>query len=533
MKDKIKQIEFIDQKLLPLYKIVSIQDYKSSVSLADIKKIKNIIDDLNALLPEIKELFPVKEFNLHKTNNKIATHTQVYAFLKTCLQIANIPFEITRDNKIASVRLIEKNISLENYIKTIKMSDVRVRDAYMMKSTLSEDQNTDQSGLISCDDLEMGVKKEYQQEYYIPFHKVSLSYDGKSIGINLTRLLKDLNSVTVEIIGNSLLLTSNFIDKTFYGSKYHIDVAGSIYHEGILEKDKNIFPNKKCPMPFSKNLFSQISLVIHCDFSHRYDFLKDNTCIKIITNHVIFKKKMIDRLSNKNYCVEFVNSDTKLTFAQGMVQVYYKKDSPIEKEMSCQKRLNEELEKLGGQEFIVGKYTCYRLKKCSYHDKDQYGGIQGLIPIASGYDICCQELTDVPLNISYYTKNDNIYKFEHTFLRTHDAISNIKIIFPKAIKITKVHIQIMGAVNFWEWPERDIEPDFTYENGNMTVKINLPPNHYLPMSAYGLVLTLEFEDSYDLANYMINSATLSYDALLAETILRQQLMTNNADFILE
>jgi len=529
MKDKIKQIEFIDQKLLLLYNIKSVQDYNSKVSLNSIKKIKNIIEDLNKLLPKIKELFPVKEFNLHKTGNKITSHTQAFAILKTCLDLANIPYEVIRCNKVASVRLIEKNNSLENYINKYKMSDVRVRDSFIMKSDY--DQNQDQEVTIDCTELESAAKSEVQIEYFIPLSLTSISHDKKSIGIDLTRILKDLNNVTIDIMGNNILLTDEFINKAFYGSKYEINIGGSIYYTSILERNKNIFPNDTIPLPFSKNLFSQVYLVIFCDLALGYDILKNDTDIRVISNEVTFTQKMLDRLGNKNYKIELKNQDTsKLVFSGGMVHVI-KELKELNNSNNLEKHsLNtmQELQKLGGTEFTSSNYKCYRMKKCTFIEK-----ISPLIPLVCGYDICCQELSNVPLNLKYYMKNDNVYRIEHTFLRTHDAISNISIHFPKPIKVTKLQIQIDEIVNFWQWPVRNFEPEFINVNNGLEVKINLQKNHYLPMVNAGVILVIEFEDQYDSIHYILYNTTLSYDNLVAECEIRRNILSSTDDFILE
>src|SRR5690606_6853648 len=79
---------------------------------------------VNSKLDQIKQLFPIKEFNLHKTGGKINSYTQSFAVLKKCLEICNVMYQIKRVNGVNQMRLIPKNFILENYINTQKMSDI-------------------------------------------------------------------------------------------------------------------------------------------------------------------------------------------------------------------------------------------------------------------------------------------------------------------------------------------------------------------------------------------------------------------------
>ena len=54
MKTKIKQIEFVDQILLPIFGIKSVIDYSTKISSRDINK--QILTKLNNILDEIKEI---------------------------------------------------------------------------------------------------------------------------------------------------------------------------------------------------------------------------------------------------------------------------------------------------------------------------------------------------------------------------------------------------------------------------------------------------------------------------------------------
>ena len=71
MKYTIDQIKLLDKKILPLFGIKSIDDYKSEINVTKINKITKLTDEMNKLLPEIRKIFPVKKFNFHKTFSNI------------------------------------------------------------------------------------------------------------------------------------------------------------------------------------------------------------------------------------------------------------------------------------------------------------------------------------------------------------------------------------------------------------------------------------------------------------------------------
>jgi hypothetical protein len=106
MKSKSNQIQFLDTKLLPIYGFKSISDYESKISENDLSKNEKFIDNLNAIIIDFKKYFPIKDFSLHKTNNKIRDVKHAISFLKRCLSIAIIPFEFVIIKNIKWLRLI-------------------------------------------------------------------------------------------------------------------------------------------------------------------------------------------------------------------------------------------------------------------------------------------------------------------------------------------------------------------------------------------------------------------------------------------
>lgn len=121
MKSLEEQIKFIDTLLLPLFGIKNIIDYQN---LIDTTKLNTIIDlnKINEILSEFRKIFPVKNFNLHKTNYKITTHEQAFNLLKKCLDSTNVQYDLNK----TGLRLIPTNNILQKYIQnTYKMSSER------------------------------------------------------------------------------------------------------------------------------------------------------------------------------------------------------------------------------------------------------------------------------------------------------------------------------------------------------------------------------------------------------------------------
>ena len=95
MKDKIKSVILINNKILPLFKIKNIYDGNTQISIKDINN--DTIIMLNNLMAEIKEAFIIKDFNLHKKKDgKISTKRQAFNILKLCLNQLNLNYELNK-----------------------------------------------------------------------------------------------------------------------------------------------------------------------------------------------------------------------------------------------------------------------------------------------------------------------------------------------------------------------------------------------------------------------------------------------------
>lgn len=127
MKSIEDQIKFIDKVLLPFFGIKSVIDYESTF------EITSEIDlvAFNLIISDFREIFPAKDFSLHKTKYKIETSNQALCLLKKCMELIQLPYTIDTitKNKISfkQVRLIQTNSNLYKYIQ-VKMSEIRSRE---------------------------------------------------------------------------------------------------------------------------------------------------------------------------------------------------------------------------------------------------------------------------------------------------------------------------------------------------------------------------------------------------------------------
>jgi len=136
MKSKEKQLQFIDNVLLPAYGISSIIDYETKLNVNKINSA--MINNINKTIIELKKVYPIKSFNLNKTNGKVNNTEQAIGLLKRCLSLSVVPFEIITEKKSSYLRLISRNNLLDKYINN-KMS--YIRDFKESKETVVENKD--------------------------------------------------------------------------------------------------------------------------------------------------------------------------------------------------------------------------------------------------------------------------------------------------------------------------------------------------------------------------------------------------------
>lgn len=110
-----QQIVFLNRDLLPLYGITSTDDTNSVINTELLGYQNGFLDKVNKLLPFVTLFYPIKKFNLHKTNHTVQTLRQAFSLLVHCLEISQIPHTIwTKKHSRKNIQFLRLNT--ENYI---------------------------------------------------------------------------------------------------------------------------------------------------------------------------------------------------------------------------------------------------------------------------------------------------------------------------------------------------------------------------------------------------------------------------------
>ncbi len=392
---------------------------------------------------------------------------------------------------------------------------------------------------IEYDEVVNSIEKEYAQEYYFPTSKLSKTEIGFILEIDRT-VLKNMNILTLSFMTNIKNPTVKSMINDLYGSNYNIVIGGHVIYTSILEKDKNIFPDAKV-YPFNSTKYHNVIINIYCK-PKLLSFLSTQShvylCSKI--NHVVLNPDTQKRLNDKSTSVSVpFTDDNFLIFSDGCAALKYSKCP----EKNMVPTTPNFIKEFPGREFMSGKHKCYRINEGVYKQTD----ITSLLKvIVSGYDVVIQKVTDVPVNIKYFTKTDSTYTFTHTFIRVCDAISNISIKFAndqdgmalKNVKIKDAKIIVYGHyvddTGYLEQREINIVP--TFDDLTKEFKLDLPDkNQFIPMVTYGTTLTFNVDTKDPYAYYIMTNTTLSYDVLIATSNndLRQSIIHTMDNFVLE
>lgn len=294
-----KQIEFIDKKLLVLFGINSITDYKTVVYLDNITKTLDI-EILNNLMDDIKTTFQVKEFNFHKTDNKINSHNHAFNVLKKCLEMAMIPHDVGYNKKKKYLRLISFNNILHKYIE---MNQIETSEIRTLKSNFCVTSNVEKiepTVNITYKDFIDNIKKEYTYDIYLNpvvlWNTKENLFEINLMDYNLhNKNIKDLKlDIISEKMGINDIVSKNIIHELLSKTRYEISsgVRGSqLLISQQFKCNKNLLPDN-CVIPLQSIYYSLFSLVI-----------KNAGEIHKILNVLQFKITVT--------CVDFYNEFTK------------------------------------------------------------------------------------------------------------------------------------------------------------------------------------------------------------------------------
>lgn len=121
-KYEIEQIKYTDN-LLKLIGFNNIADYDTTIYTGELDN--NTITNINNTMETFKKTFPTKNFNLSKINYQMNTTTQIFAFVKNCLDHISQPYESIRINNKNHLRLKPQNKLLSYYINMNNYTDIR------------------------------------------------------------------------------------------------------------------------------------------------------------------------------------------------------------------------------------------------------------------------------------------------------------------------------------------------------------------------------------------------------------------------
>jgi hypothetical protein len=519
MKIKQEQIQFVDKILLPFFGIKSVIDYESSISVKIIKENKTIINKLNNNIDELKKVFPVREFSLHKSDNKIKTPAQAFGLLKKCLLLCNILFELVEQNRVTYLRLIKENNILQNYIKQYKMTDIRCNINNSVKvienNTKTKLKNKNE---IPYDDLINGIKRYTIEEYYLPLHKYLIKDRNKYLIFlnNSDLFIKNISCLQIEFCGNK---EDNIYDYLFDNLTFSLTSFnnGQIFNDNVV-KNKSIFPN--IILPFESTKYT--NYVFRLDFNndiedHRIKNYVNDITIKLVFKVPIFKKSIYKKLNdiNKPPYIKINNGNNTIFISNGKLDL---KNSLDLQKINTKVTIDEN--KLLEDFIDKGKTFILNNKKYFQWDKTPDGS-DYLKPICLDYD--CNFYKDVyDFNCGYYQYINNKFIIKHRLTRLSDTISDIKIIIPQ-LKCDEDFKCYYKSWVFDEQKELTLEKkDNYYEIKDFTIENQF---NLIYEGVYGADIILEINNKNNINNIFEN-VKLSYYNYFWNMENREKLSSN-------
>lgn len=337
MKSLDQQIYFLDQKLLPLYGFQSIADYETIINVQILQNKPTFLDLINEILLVIIDIYPVKKFNLHKTDHKIQSHLQAFNILVQCLEISEIPHTLwteTHNRKtIRYLRLFRKNKKLEMYIE--KMAEKRSFN----KEEMVDSGSKKEKELMTNDDLLHNVKEYVSDEIRFPLfnnRKHLYSQSGcEFMQLKCPEFGSDFSLVhEIEIsltndnrcccLGNKCLssiclsLTNDSID--LYDQITYTLVTNDRSIKNKLIPYQNILPNNIILPCQIINQTIKLVVRIQCGFKIK-DPQKRNLQLVCQFTEALFSRNMIEKMSNSMIQLPFT-SELNLVVQDG--DTYFK-----------------------------------------------------------------------------------------------------------------------------------------------------------------------------------------------------------------
>lgn len=569
MKDINEQIKFIDTKLLPLFGLKNIIDYNNFIKCElDKKEEEQFIININNLLSEIKSIFPVKRFNLHKTDDKIKSYKQAINILKMCLEIANINYVIDKFNDNKIVRLNTTNLFLYRYIEKMdfsnKNTDLRQTENILSNCDKKVHENIKEYTPIEIinkhltpgtkeshktyntytnDDLRNQIKTTNNTQIQLRLRHF-IQNDGAKI-FKLPLNLTQINNIhSIKIAENELcdLKKAKVLDKYYILSNrygYLID--------GDFKFNKNLIPNNII-IPLNLSLYTDLSLYIPINMKYYHE--SPDAMYQVICNlyfdielgETIFYKPFQEKLLNEKDCFLSQTFDNKT-----LLYDFNQQNFSIQKDDKLYEIKREENDSI-----IVIENAEYKINKIKNGNLDGYetpytANIEkpNLLHILFHKHCNFVKTTlDFNLNMSKFDKytNTRIFtekisndKYKHVleilFVRYFDSISNI-LIAPKyginILDLTKLKVicrfeKLKDTNNDDNIVLTIKEKDIQDKKGFIPVVCfeELEDKHLNLINNYGVTLRFTYETN-KITN-ILEHIYFGYDVYVYETSIRRNI----------
>jgi len=462
MKDLLAQLRFLDIELLPLYGIKSIKDYESEVSFDVVKNDNTIIKKMNALLPTIKNIFVVQNFNLHKTNDRFQSATQVFAVLKKILTMCMVPFKIVNKKGINFVRLVPDNNVLRDYRN--KMLDIRDQEV-AIAGTQTEKK------VLRLEDLEKNVLKIYEDNIYFPLCVVN----DKSIQLNHS--IVNARGITVKFVTPSGQIRSHT----------------RIYCRLVFDKEvveEFTIKNGRDEYTFLENIIVPYSLVKFTKISIDFvgDIYDDDTIIQICYKCVDFNKKFHQKLTSHTTTVCIERDHKKIEISEGVLTYA---------SVALQKTSKSKII----QRFSVNSKKYCRMSCLSFTEATAM--IVALVENKVDYVLC--ELANVPFKLAYSKIIDDKLVLHVSIVVVIDGFSDLQILIPGLINPTNHRISVCR--------DGEIKQFNTKIRKGGAIICNLDNNAYVSTKYRDLRIVIEIDKSNSVTD-VCRSILLMYDAIV-------------------
>lgn len=444
MKSVDKQIEFIDKKLLPIYGIKNIIDYSKVVYLDDLNKDEYILKKLNEIINEFKQIFPIKNFNLHKTNGEISSCDHSFLFLKKILEISCVYFESGYIKKRKYLRLIPENKILNKYIEN--MENIKNGDecSYIRNNLMDfSDEKTKLNNYVdkfTQDDLNNNIKKTYTEEFYVypkyvsennvlKVHIPDIYINNKNMSNVKLFFVSNKNQDGIEICSEKFI---NYLNTE--NRKVSIEVHGSHltyqFEENYLVK--NMFILNKIT---EENHMNNIKL------DNIDPTVIDKILLKIEITYIEFYNNFSNKLK-KSVVEQKINlNNTNVTLVYKNGQAYLLAEGRDSNLKNNNENMDAIFEKINGSEEVIGNLRCFSINNINNskgNPKIQLNINSAMLLLVGEsygqeYDIVyrpCEECVKFDRNFSLNNIHSKKLSYKNTFeLSRHgDLIYNIKFI---------------------------------------------------------------------------------------------------------